>query len=179
MGTIKRIDDEIRLNILSAMLKKSSVTPNIRQVQKVTGYHKATVKSSIDFLLKEGVLTGLGPKVNFRKFGYKLEPLVLMQVDMTEKAIFKKFLDETKNDPNLYRLSSVVGSGTWNFMARHIYKDIESYHQGSQEKYYQNIAGIHKLIKDREIFYGTEPHHKNASRTESIIKIIRRARGLD
>ena len=97
------------MNILSAMLKKGAVTPNIRQIQKTTGYHKATIKSSVDFLLKEGVLTGFGPKVNFRQFGYKLEPLVLMQVDMTEKSTFKKFMDEAEKDPNLYRVSSVVG----------------------------------------------------------------------
>jgi DNA-binding Lrp family transcriptional regulator len=178
MATIKKIDDEIRLNILEALLKKRSVVPNIRQLQKYTGYHKATIKSSLDFLGKEGVLTGFGPKVNFRKFDYKLEPMVLLQVDMTKKKLFDNLMAEINKDPNLYRLSSLVGSGNWNLIARHIYEDVESYHKGSQEKYYQKIPGIYELITDREIFYGTEPHYKNESRTESIIKIIRQKKGF-
>ncbi len=160
-------------------MEKRTVVANIRQIQKITGYHKATVKSSLDFLKDEGVLSGFGPKVNFRKLGYKLEAIVMLQGDLTEKEIFSQFMKEAEQDPNLYRLSSIVGAGNYNIMARHIYKDIESYHNGSQTKYYEKIPGIYKLIKNREIFYGTEPIYKNVSRTKSIIEIIRKEKGLD
>ena len=63
-----QVDDQIRLNIIEALLKEHSVSPNIRQIQKYTGYHKATIKSSLDFLKKEGLLHGFGPKVDFKKF---------------------------------------------------------------------------------------------------------------
>ena len=178
MASVKKIDDEIRLNILSALTQKRSVIPNIRQIQKYTGYHKATVKSSLDFLLQENVLTGFGPKVNFRKFDYKLEALVLSQADFTKKETFEKYLKEAEKDQHLYRLGAIVASGNWNIIARHIYKDIESFHKGIQEKYY-HIPGIYDFLKDRQAFFSTEPFFKNASRTDSIISIIRKDKGLE
>ena len=61
MAVVMKADDEIRLNILSALLKQGSVSPNIKQLQKHTGYHKATIKSSLDFLTKGGLINGYGP----------------------------------------------------------------------------------------------------------------------
>src|SRR3990167_34373 len=98
MAASMKMGDEIRLNILSALLKQGSVSPNLRQLQKYTGYHKATIKSSLDFL--------------------------------------SKLLEEVKKDHNLYFLSGIIGSGNWNLLARHIYKDIESYHEGVNKKYF-------------------------------------------
>jgi hypothetical protein len=62
---------------------------------------------------------------------------------------------------------------------RHLYKDIESYHKGTQKEYYEKIPGIYDFIKDRAIFYATEPLYKNVSRTESIVKLIRQDRGME
>ncbi len=172
------MDDEVRLNILAALLKTGSVTPNLRHIQKLTGYHKATIKSSIDFLAKEGLLTGYGPKVDFRKFDYKLEVLTLLQVDLSDRDFMRKFLDEVKKDENLYFLSGIIGSGNWNLLARHIYRDIESYHKGVGLKYFEKLPGIYDFVKAREIFYVTEPFYKLDSRTDSLIHSIRKARGL-
>lgn len=179
MRTSKKIDDEIRIKILDALLKKRSVVPNIRQLKKYTGYHMATIKSSLDFLKKEGVLESFGPKINFRKFGYNLEAKVMFQIDASEKKAFKKFLDHVQKDSNLFRLSAIIGSGNWNLYSSHLYKDIESYHRDSMKKYYESIPGIFKLIKDKQIFYATEPVYKNASRTKSIIEIIKEEKGYD
>ena len=173
-----RIDDEIRLNILEALLKHGSVQPNMRQIKRATGYHKATIKSSLDFLQKQHVLEGFGPKVNFRKFGFNLEAVVLLQAELAKQKKFKGMLESAKKDPHLYWLSSVIGSGNWNLIARHFYKDVESYHKGTQERYY-SVPGMFSLIKDRQIFYATEPTYKNVSRTESIIKILKQERGID
>ncbi|MCR4368519.1 MAG: Lrp/AsnC family transcriptional regulator [archaeon] len=179
MASIMRIDDEVRLNILAALLKSGSVTANINQLQHHTGYHKATIKSSLDFLAKEGLLTGYGPKVDFKKFGYKLEVLSLLQADLTQEKFFEKFLKEVDSDPNLYSLSGLVGSGNYNLISRHIYRDIESYHEGVNSKYFRKLGGIHDFIKRRDIFYVTEPFYKMSSRTSSLIKIIRKSRGYD
>ena len=178
MSAIMKRDDEIRLNVLGALLKPGSVTPNIRQIQKLTGYHKATIKSSLDFLASEGLLGGYGPKVDFRKFDYKLEVLTLIQADLTQKDFLKKLVEEVKKDDNLYFLSGVVGSGNWNLLARHIYKDIESYHKGVGEKYFEKLSGIHDFVKRKEIFYVTEPFYKLGSRTDSLIHAVRKSRGL-
>jgi DNA-binding Lrp family transcriptional regulator len=173
-----KVDDEIRLKIIEALIKKRSVVPNIRQIKKYTGYHKATIKSSLDFLEKQGLLEGFGPKFNIKKFGLRLEAIELLQVDISEKELFEKYIEMVKKDPHTYRLSSIVGSGNWNILSRHIYKDIESFHKETQKTYYEKIPGMFKLIKDRQIFYTTDPFYKNESRTESIIKIIKREKGF-
>lgn len=178
MAVVMKMDDEIRLNILRALLKQGCVAPNIRQLQKSTGYHKATIKSSLDFMAKEGLLTGYGPKLDFRKFGFMLEVLTLLQVDLTQKEFLSKLLSELRKDENLYFFSGVVGSGNWNLMARHIYKDIESYHKGVNEKYFEKLSGIQDFVKAQETFYVTEPFYKLDSRVDSLIATIRKARGL-
>lgn len=179
MVSVMKVDDEIRLNILNALLKPNSVGPNIKHIQKQTGYHKATIKSSLDFLSKEGLLTGYGPKVDFPKFGYKLEVLTLLQVDLTNKEFFSKYLKEINKDPNMYFMSGIIGSGNYNLVQRHIYKDVESYYKEVNEKYYEKLEGIHDFIKRRDILHVTEPFYKMSSRTGSLIKIIRQSRGYD
>ena len=179
MSSVMRLDDEIRLKILSALLKQNSVSPNIRQLQRYTGYHKATIKSSLDFLSKEGLLMCFGPKFDFQKFGYRLEVLSFFQADLTQKGLFAKFLAEAKKDPNIYFLSGVVGSGNWNIMARHMYRDIESYHREVNAKYFEKIPGMHDLMKGREIFYVTEPFYKLASRTDSLVELVRKSKGVE
>jgi len=64
-------------------------------------------------------------------------------------------------------------------LARHIYKDVESYHTNIQKNYYEKIPGLYELIKDKQVFYIAEPHYKNVSRTKSIVQIIKIEHGLD
>ncbi len=167
-----KLTDSIRINVLDALLKPGSVQPNIRQIKRHTGYHKATIKSSLDFLQKEGVLQGFGPKVNFRKLGYNLEVLGLNQIDFSAQKAFEKFLNIIEQDPHVYWVSSVVGSGNWNILTRHIHKDIESFHSEGQKRY-RAIPGFYDLIKDTQSFFSVEPVFKNVSRTKSIIELIK------
>ena len=60
VAVVMKVDDEVRLNILAALLRKGSVIPNIRQLQKYTGYHKATIKSSLDSFSASVFPNGLG-----------------------------------------------------------------------------------------------------------------------
>ncbi|MBU1930667.1 hypothetical protein KJ972_04115 [Candidatus Micrarchaeota archaeon] len=172
------IDDETRIRVLEALLATGVVSPNWKQLQQYSKLHKATLKSSIDFLKKEGVLDGFGPKVNFRKFGYRLEVISFMQLDLSEKKIFEEFLKRALNDPHFYGLSPVIGSGNWNLVARHFYKDIESFHKNEEENYFKKIPSLFKLIRDRQTFYVTEPHYKSSSRTFSILETIKKEKGL-
>lgn len=179
MGSTIRVDDETRLNILEALLKKRAVVPNIRQIKHYTGYHKATIKSSLDFLVKEGILEGFGPKFNFKGLGQNLEVITLFEADLSNKNAVGRLSAAVQKDPNLYRFCSIIGPGNWNLIGHHIYKDIESCHSGINKKYYQKIPSIYKVLKNRQIFYLTEPVYKNISRTKSVIDIIRSGRGLD
>lgn len=171
------IDDETRIRVLEGLLAKGAVVPNWQQLQKTTKLHKATLKASLDFLKTEGVLDGFGPKINFRRFGFKLEVLSFLQVDLSEKQVFDAFLKQALDDPHFYGLSPVIGSGTWNLVARHFYQDIESFHR-NEETYFKKIPGLFRLIRDRQTFYVTEPHYKASSRTLSILETIKREKGF-
>lgn len=173
-----KIDDETRLRVLEALLSKGAVLPNLNQLQRHTKLHKATIKASLDFLAKEGVLDGFGPKINFKKFGFGLEVVTILQADLSEKKVFDDFLAQALKDPHFSSLSPVIGSGNWNIMARHFYSDIESYHQNEEENYFKKIPGLFKLVRDRQIFYVTEPHYKMASRTQSIVDVLKKQKGL-
>lgn len=167
------MDDSTRVTVLNALLKKRSVLPNIRQLKKHTGCHKATIKSSLDFLEKEGVLQGFGPKVDSRKLGYSLEIMTFFQVDLNQQNAFEKFVDTLQKDPHVYWVGSIIGSGNWNLLCRHIHKDVESYHDGIKDRY-MSIPGYHDLVKGMQSFFSVEPVFKNESRTRSMIEIIER-----
>jgi DNA-binding Lrp family transcriptional regulator len=160
------------MGVLGALLKKKSVQPNIRQVQRHTGYHMATIKGSLAFLEGQGVLQGFGPKIDSKKLSYSLEVLTLLQVDLSHQKAFEKFLEALQSDPHTYWASSIIGSGNWNILCRHIYRDVESYHRDLQKRY-MRIPGYHDLIKNMQSFFSVEPVFKNKSRTECIIELVK------
>ena len=172
MASQIRSTDKTRITILEVLLKKNAVQPNIRQIKKHSGFHKATIKSSLEFLEKESVLKGFGPKVDFRKLGYNLEVLTFLQVDLNRQKAFEKFIENLEKDKHIYWVSSIIGSGNWNILCRHIYRDVESYHSDWQKRY-MSISGYHDLIKDRQSFFSVEPIFKNESRTSSVIELVK------
>lgn len=172
MASQMKLTDKVRVNVLDALLKKNSVQPNIRQIKKHTGYHKATIKSSLDFLHKEGALLGFGPKVDFRKLGYNLEVLSLLQVDFSQQKGFEKFLEGLEKDPHVYWVSSIIGTGNWNVLCRHVHKDVEAFHKEQQARY-AAMPGYHDLVKNIQSFFSVEPVFKSESRTKSIIELIK------
>jgi len=178
MSTKMSLYDETRVRILDALTKKKAVKPNLKQIKNLTGFHKATVKGSLDFLEKKGLVTGYGPKINFRELGYKLETTTLMQADFSKKKTFSEFLNRVEADEHTYWCSGMLASGKWNLITRGLYADVESYRKHSEEFYYEKIPKLYDFIKDRQIFFTTEPIYKSASRTSSIIKIIKKDRGL-
>ena len=172
-------DDEIRLSILSALLEKKVVSPTIQAIKKKTGLHKATIKSSLNFLEKTGVIEGYGPKMIFKKLGYELEILELLQVDLSEKQTFEKFVQEVQKDPHVYMMAPMIGSGNLNIVTKHIHKNIESFHTHNIKNYYEKIPGLYKLIKDRQIFYIAAPEFKNKPRTDSMVNVLKQDKGLE
>ena len=179
MPTQMKIDDEVRIKILEALFKKGAIQPNVRQIKKETGLHTATIKSSLDFLKKEDVLTGYGPKVDFGKFGYQLEARAIVSVDNKNKKAYNEFKEKMLKDPNLFQSSEILGSGNWNLYISHLYENVESFHKGMKEKYYDSIDEIYDVIKDKLMFFATEPHLKMVSRTKAVISLIKQKKGYD
>jgi len=173
------VRDQTRISVLKALLAKRSVGPNISEIQKDTGLHKATIKSSLDFLQKSGVLAGFGPKVNFKNFGFKLEVVTILQLDLSEEKVFSDFFNRCRENSHIYSVSSMIGSGNWNLMLRHYYPDVESYHADWEKNFAKKIPGFFKLVKDRQMFYLADPVYKESSRTNSVIELVLHEQGLD
>jgi hypothetical protein len=72
-----------------------------------------------------------------------------------------------------------MGSGNFNVMSSQFYKDVESYHKNLQERYVKKLPNYYDVVKDRQVFYLTEPTFKRGSRTDSIVKILREKAALD
>ncbi|MBT4597201.1 MAG: hypothetical protein HOC95_04460 [Candidatus Diapherotrites archaeon] len=179
MAQKMKIGDEIRLNIIKALQEKGSTQPNLRRIKSKTKYHLATVKSSIDFLQKEGVLKGFGPKIAFWKLGYKLEAIELLQIDFSKTVAVEKYLEAVRSDPHIYAFNSIMGSGNFNVLSTQFYKDVESYHKNLQELYVTKLQDYYEVVKDRQVFYLTEPTFKRTSRTDAVIQVWRKEAGLD
>jgi DNA-binding Lrp family transcriptional regulator len=173
------IGDEARIRVLLSLGKKGSVSPNIAGIQRESGLHKATIKSSLAFLSQKGVLAGFGPKVHFKNFGYKLEVVSILQLDLSEEAVLTQFLASCQSDPHVYGVSSIIGSGNWNLMLRHYYRDVESFHADWEKNFTKKIPGLFRLVRDRQVFYLADPVYKEASRTDSVLSLLKSEKGMD
>ncbi|MEI7961702.1 MAG: hypothetical protein WCI04_05195, partial [archaeon] len=66
-----------------------------------------------------------------------------------------------------------------NVISFQFYEDVESYHKNQQENYVKKIPNYYEIVKDRQVFYLTEPTFKRSSRTDAIIDIMRKKAALD
>ncbi len=180
MAVIKKIDDPIRVKILAAMQEKGCVMPNIRQIKKHTGFHRATIKSSIDFLEKEKFITGYRPLLDSMVVGYKLYGTSYFQVDLTDKKTYNKVINSTKEDNSILSTSEVLCEGEYNLAVRFIARDIENYHRKETERYYKQMPELYNFIKKKSVFFLTGPYNKaRVNEIDAVINLLKEAQGID
>lgn len=164
--------DKIRLGILSTLNKKGAVKPNLLKIKKETGMHLATVKTSIDFLEKNNIIKGFGPKVNFQGLGFNVEATTLLQADLSKKNLLTEFTELAKKDNYTYWLSGMLAFSNYNLVQRQIFKDMESYQKVLQTHYIEKMSDYFLFIKERQVFFTVAPLYKSYSRTDAVIKLI-------
>jgi DNA-binding Lrp family transcriptional regulator len=179
MPVKKQIIDSIRVKILSAMTKKRSISPNIKQIQKYTGFHRSTIKASINFLEENNFINGYRPLLNADKAGYKLRTNTYFQIDISDKQKFKDFINVVNNDQNIINCSQVISDDYTNVSLSYISKDVEDYYSNIQEKYYLNIPKVYDFLNKRTIYYLTNPYYKNNNEIDTIINLLKKERGID
>ena len=172
MPTQKKIIDPIRVKILSAMKEKRAVTPNIKEIQKITGFHRATIKSSIKFLEENKFIYGYRPLLDARVAGYKLKSKVLLQVDLSNKQRFNEFLKIINEDRNVVSCSQAITDKNANIIVEFLSKNIEEYYNDFQAKYYQRISNIYDFIKERNMCYLSEPIYKSTNEIDTLIGLL-------
>lgn len=139
MAIVKKIVDPIRIKILTAMRKKGCVLPNVRQIKKVTGFHRATIKSSIDFFESEKFITGYRPLLDPKCVGYNLSANSYLQLDIANKDAYKKLLDVVAKDKSILQASEVISENNTNFATGYLSKNIEDYYNNIKNKYAHTI----------------------------------------
>lgn len=172
MAKKARLDDEVRIRIMLALLQAGALAPNLERIKQLTGYHKNTIQKSLKFLKAQGALTGYAPLIDPKAFGFKLQPIGIMQFDMSDKKGLDAWVRNVKADPNVYFRSNLVGSGKWNMMSMSIYKDMESYSEGVRRKYYAETPEVYRLTKDIQVFYASEPFFRQVPRAKVVVDSI-------
>lgn len=179
MAVIKKIDDPIRVKILSAMTKSGAVTPNIRQIKKLTGFHRATIKSSIDFLEKEKFILGYRPLLDPLVAGYNLKSTSYFQVDFSEKETYKKFLNLIEKDKSVLSASQVISDGNYNLSLSFLSKNIESLHNNLRDKYIYKLPNYYDFVKKSSSFYLSSPIYKDVNEIDTLISLLLEEQGIE
>jgi DNA-binding Lrp family transcriptional regulator len=174
-----RYDDEVRVRIMDSLYKEGALVPNLKQIQKLTGYNKNTIKASLEFLKKAGVLRGFEPYMSIKALGFKLMPISVTLRDFFKKKVQQQVLERVLKDPNIFSYSEVMGPGKWNVMTMHVYRDITEYQQDVREKYETDIEGYYDFIKERLRFYKTGESWKDMPPARAAINVLKSEKRLN
>jgi len=179
MAVIKEINDSIRVRILDAMTKKGCVIPNVRQIKKVTGFHRSTIKSSIDFLENQNFVTGYRPLLDPTLAGYKLASTTYLQINPSQKKNYNQLIDVVKKDNSVINFSEVVTDSNFNITLSFISKNIEAYHNNIREKYMLGIFNYYDFVKKSSSFYLSAPFYKRKNEVDVIIDLLKEEKAID
>jgi DNA-binding Lrp family transcriptional regulator len=178
MQDTKKILDPIRVKILSAMRKKEVLSPNIRHLKRLTGFHRATIKSSIESLEKSGLITGYIPAIDPVVAGYGLKVWTYLQMDLSNDSANKNFQKIIKTIPNIYHCSEVITDKGYNISLGYLAKSVEDYYNNIQRQYSTNYPQIYNYIKERTVFYLSQPNYVQKNQSDTLIDILEKDAGV-
>ena len=171
-----------RKKLVKCFADEDTLKPNVKQLQKLTKLHASTIKSSLHFLKKEGVLKGFAPSMNFEKIGLKNLVFDFYKMDFSDEkglATLKKVLEE---DQNMFHAGSVFGDGEHNFLIMQAYTTVENYQNGFREKYGQE-KDLSNFLQNRMTFFATsspiEAKGLWPSRSTAILDILLEEAGMN
>lgn len=179
MDDSKKILDPIRIKILSSMRKQGVLVPNIRQLKKHTGFHRATIKSSIELMEKQGLIKHYIPTVNSSIAGYGLRVWTFLQMDISNQKLLNNLKKIMTKIPNIYHCSEVITERGYNIAIGYLAKNVEDYYNNIQRKYFINYPDIYNNIKDRSVFYLSDPTYIQKSHSSTIIDILEKEQGIE
>lgn len=170
--------DQIRIKILSAMRKKGVLSPNIRHIKRLTGFHRATIKSSIENMEKSGLITGYCPNINPSMAGYPLRVWSYIQMDLSNTTANKEFQNIINSIPNIYHCSEVITDKGYNVCIGYLSKSVEDYYNNIQKQYFTNNQQLYNFIRQRNVFYLSPPIYIQKSISDTFIDILEKEAGL-
>ena len=170
--------DRNRMLVLDALTDDYCVGPHVTRIQKKTGLNKATIMASLQFLEKEGFLTGYVPKLNFQKMGYKLDQISFLSVDLAQSDKLQEFIRSIQKSPYVYNAAEISGMDDYNIIIRSLYKDVQ-HHVERRKVNWELTPEGRDIIFRKTQFYVSDPTYKDISRTAMIINNTKTEMGLD
>ncbi|MFA5745292.1 MAG: hypothetical protein WCX82_00810 [archaeon] len=179
MDESKKVIDPIRIKILSAMRKPGVLTPNIRQLKRHTGFHRATIKSSIDLMEKQKLIKHYIPSLNAEVAGYGLRVWTYLQVDISNEKVTNNLKKIITSMPNIYHCSEVITEKGYNIAIGYLAKSVEDYYNNVQRQYFLNYPDVYNHIKERTVFYLSNPTYIQKSHSSALIDILEKEQGIE
>jgi DNA-binding Lrp family transcriptional regulator len=151
---IKKYMTPKRKKLLDCFAEGITLKPNIKQIQKLTKFHAATIKSSLKFLEDEHILKGYAPSINFKSLGVNSLIFDFFTIDFSDIKKLNELKKIIENDENIFHAGAVYGDDTHNFMIMHAYTNVEEYNLNFRQKYFNN-KNILNFLKNRMTFFTT------------------------
>jgi len=172
MAVVKKLDDAIRVKILSAMRSAGALSPNIKMIKKLTGLHRATIKSSIKFMEDKKLITGYRPLLDIFGTDQKLIAQVYLQIDTSNKAKYSQFIDIVKQDYHVVSCSEIISEGDYNLEIKFLVKNIEEFHKHLRDKYYSAIICPYEFIMKKSVFFISTPIYIYKNEIDAVVDIL-------
>ena len=161
------------------MRKKGCISPNIKQIKQVTGFHRATIKSSLDFFEAEKFITGYRPLLDSKVIGYNLDAKSYLQLDLSNKDAYKKLLAIIEKDKSVLLASEVISENNTNFAISFLSKNIEEYYNNIKNKYAHTIPNYYDFVKKNSVFYLSNPYYKKVNEIDVVIDLLAQEAGIE
>jgi len=171
-----KVDDDVRLKVLSALFQSDAIEPNYSHIAEISGLDIKTVRNSLFFLEKEGIIDNYSPMLDVKKLGFNHNHVIVTQFEFDNESQEKEMRDKImKEIPNMYLVSECDGPGLMNTFHVGIYRTHKERHD-LVTKASQKLR-LRRFIKQKMSIPLFERYHMN-SPSKTIIKILMKERGL-
>jgi DNA-binding Lrp family transcriptional regulator len=171
-----KVDDTIRIKVLSALFEKGCIEPNYSKIARTSGLDVKTVRNSLFFLEKEGVIRNFMPLINARKLGFFRIHADVTRYDFSNERerdhIYKEI---KKRNPNEYMVYKTDGPGLMNRFTIGIFRNTHEKYQ--LERKIENELHTQRWIRDK-ISIPLMEKVKYDSLSKTMVEILKKEKGL-
>ena len=171
-----KVDDTIRVKVLSALFEKGCIEPNYSKIARTSGLDVKTVRNSLFFLEKEGVVSNYMPLVNARELGfYRIHTDVTRYDFANERERDHIYKEIAKRNPHVYMTYKTDGPGLMNRFTIGIYRN--SHEKYKMERKLEDKLHLQRWIKDK-ISIPLMEKVKYEALSKTMVNILKKEKGL-
>ncbi|MBI4360211.1 Lrp/AsnC family transcriptional regulator [Candidatus Micrarchaeota archaeon] len=156
MTRVKQVLDERRVKVLDALFTKGAIRPSFSLLQERTGLTRPTLVSSLAHLQEQTAIVQYVPALDWKKIGVGVESLPLLDFDFSQTEVLSQVAEWARSTPNV-RFMGSIASGRYNLAFREMHRSMEAFQSGVLEFYQRQVPRAYPLIRDRAVYYFSEP----------------------